>query len=939
MNFVWHKFATKIFLTLSIFILFLFFVPSASAITNYVVITTSYTDSCGSNCFTVPSDWNNSSNSIEIIGAGGNGAAGTTTTSGGGGGGGGYAKATNQSYTPGSTVSFTLGTGGSGTTTWWSASGTLNAAAGGNASGVTAGSGGVGGGSIATTSYTGGNGGSGSSTAYTAGAGGGGAAGPNGNGGLGGNSSGNTTNNGGSGGGGNGGNTTTGGYAGAAATSATGGNGGNDFNNDSGSGGAGGNAANGSAGTTGGGGGGGGGINAIGTAYSGGAGSTGTEWSSAGAGTGGGGGGGGSNARTGGGTRTGGAGGSAATNTGAGGGGGGSAGGSGGAAGNGANGFIVVSYIPHVLDHYSISVPSSQNAGTCSTGTNTVTAEDGANQPVLTDTSTIDMTDSGDSVTFYTDSSCSTPTTQYTLSSGVTNIYYKTNVAQVFTITATKDGSTQTGTSGSITVNPGSMANLVITLPGQTFVPGHGNSGSATYQLVGQQFTIPSITATDSYFNIVSSYTGAKTLAYSGPSGTPSYTTSVSFTSGQSTTTLLTTLNFAQSTRITVTDSGLYGYASSTILVLTALNQVSIRDGAKITGGTQIGNPLICGPFSITNQAQLPNAVDYSYATQATINGNSYIYSVGGSNGATYYSTISKGTINSNGDVTSFSSSGQGTLGIALRGLCATTATDGTNYYLYSFGGCDSTSACHNYAYGGQINSTGDVTTISSQTNMINNQGFYLACTSMNINGTPYVYVLGGASYVNGVVLSSVSIDNVLSGGSLGTTWTTASNQLPVAISNGVALSAQINGNNYIYFLGGINGSGTILSTVYKATVNSSGDISTPFSTTNQGQLPVGLDYFTAQIVPVNGNYYIYVLGGNTTGGYSNANYMAPVFSNGDIGTFTTVNQSQLPVNINNNSSAWASTGGYSYIYLIGGQTSGGVQATVYKAQISGTMN
>src|SRR3989344_2228109 len=222
------------------------------------------------------------------------------------------------------------------------------------------------------------------------------------------------------------------------------------------------------------------------------------------------------------------------------------------------------------LDNYLVTVVTPQTAGACVTGTNTVTARDSTNTTITTDTSTVDMTNSGTGVTFYTTSGCSSSTTQYTLSSGVSNIYYKTNKAQSFTITATKNGSSETGTSSSITVNANSQTRLVITLPSQTFTDGSGNSGSVTNQIAGVQFTITKISATDDYFNVITSYSGAKTLAYSGPSssmGAPSYTTSVSFTNGQSTTTLSTTLYAPETTTITVTDGGSYGYASSSLTI------------------------------------------------------------------------------------------------------------------------------------------------------------------------------------------------------------------------------------------------------------------------------------------------------------------------------------------------------------------------------------
>jgi hypothetical protein len=247
---------------------------------------------------------------------------------------------------------------------------------------------------------------------------------------------------------------------------------------------------------------------------------------------------------------------------------------------------VFIMEAPQILDHYDLAVVSPQTAGVCSTGVNTVTAKDSGGSIIASDTSTVNTTYSGSDVTFYTTNGCSSSTTSYTLSSGVANIYYKTNTAQSFTITATKASSTETGTSSSITVNPGTQTRLVITLPGQTFTAGSGNSGTVSHQTAGTQFTIPSINATDDYFNVVNGYSGAKTLAYTGPSGSPTYTTLASFTNGASTTTLLTTLPSAEITTITVTDGGQYGYVSSSLTV--DVQAVRIRGGTQINGGTTL---------------------------------------------------------------------------------------------------------------------------------------------------------------------------------------------------------------------------------------------------------------------------------------------------------------------------------------------------------------
>src|SRR5205085_12315471 len=95
-------------------------------------------------------------------------------------------------------------------------------------------------------------------------------------------------------------------------------------------------------------------------------------------------------------------------------------------------------------------------------------------------------------------------------------------------------GSLTSTDSGTMTVIPGAVSKLVVTLPGQTFTPGSGNSGTPDAQTAGVAFDIAQITATDSSFHILPSYSGTKTLSYSGPgtapdSTAPSYTTSVDF--------------------------------------------------------------------------------------------------------------------------------------------------------------------------------------------------------------------------------------------------------------------------------------------------------------------------------------------------------------------------------------------------------------------------
>lgn len=189
--------------------------------------------------------------------------------------------------------------------------------------------------------------------------------------------------------------------------------------------------------------------------------------------------------------------------------------------------------------------------------------------------------------------------------------------------TATIAGVTGSTNFGTLTQVAGAMTKLLVTLPGQTFTSGSGNSGSVSEQTAGTPFNIVSITATDQYFNTVTSYSGAKTLAYTGPGGVPSYTTSVNFTSGASTTTLSTTLSKAEATTITVTDGGLYGNASSSLTVnagaftkMQLLVPGETADPGSATGKTGTPSAQTAGSgFTVT-----VNAVDANWNLVSSTN-------------------------------------------------------------------------------------------------------------------------------------------------------------------------------------------------------------------------------------------------------------------------------------------------------------------------------
>jgi hypothetical protein len=209
------------------------------------------------------------------------------------------------------------------------------------------------------------------------------------------------------------------------------------------------------------------------------------------------------------------------------------------------------------------------------------------------------------------------------------------------TITGVINGSTNFG---SLSQAAGAINKLVVTLPTQTFADGttvatSGNSGSVSNQISGTPFAISKLTATDQFFNIVIIYSGAKTISYSGP-GTnagfpaPSYTAAVSFTNGQSTTILTTTLRKAETTTITATDGTTAGPASSNLTVNAGtLASFVVTNTSDANIGTQTAGT----PFDIKVRA-----ADASGNTDTTFNANGFKVNI----------TSSSGTLSAGGGTT-----------------------------------------------------------------------------------------------------------------------------------------------------------------------------------------------------------------------------------------------------------------------------------------------
>ncbi|TAL03375.1 MAG: hypothetical protein EPO07_06310, partial [Verrucomicrobia bacterium] len=151
---------------------------------------------------------------------------------------------------------------------------------------------------------------------------------------------------------------------------------------------------------------------------------------------------------------------------------------------------------------------------------------------------------------------------------------------------------------------------ITVTLPGQS----SANTGSATAQTAGTAFNI-TLTATTDGTTTDTSYSGSKSITFSGPTGSPTYPGTVSFSSGVGTANI--TLVKAETTTITATDGTIAGTASSSLLV---------NPGAINSYTVTASSPQVVGvafPVTVTAKDANNNTVTTDSSTSVTMGSGS----------------------------------------------------------------------------------------------------------------------------------------------------------------------------------------------------------------------------------------------------------------------------------------------------------------------------
>jgi N-acetylneuraminic acid mutarotase len=286
---------------------------------------------------------------------------------------------------------------------------------------------------------------------------------------------------------------------------------------------------------------------------------------------------------------------------------------------------------------------------------------------------------------------------------------------------------------------------------------------------------------------------------------------------------------------------------------------------------------------------------------------NGYIYTTGGLSGTTTISNVYYAPLQSNGKVGSWTADSAINLP-GPRRFHSTVAYEG---YLYVIGGSDGANNKLDSVYYTKLGSNGRPTSPGSCSNVwcqtATLPGTSTANTSVVYNG--YIYLLDGTGTM---ATTDVAFAKVNANGSLGA-WKSAAS-LPSAL-NGVSFSDAAVYNGYVYISGGYNSStSTYEKSVYYARLHSDGTIGSWQQAT--ASLPTAL----ANHAMLASDGYLYVTGGANSGGDQAAVYYAPVYTNGQVGTWrSTVS---LPVAISRHTSVAAN----GYLYALGGGNAAAVQ-------------
>lgn len=174
--------------------------------------------------------------------------------------------------------------------------------------------------------------------------------------------------------------------------------------------------------------------------------------------------------------------------------------------------------------------------------------------------------------------------------------------------------------------------------------------------------------------------------------------------------------------------------------------------------------------------------------------------------------------------------------------------------------------------YGFNPSLQNDITNWSQEASLVSNN----SCSASLVAGN-YIYILGG--FNGSTATSNIQRASFNSSGNLTSAWTNAGN-LPIALY-GMGYVAT---KDRIYLIGGYNGANCV-ATVYSAPIDATGNIGSFITNTS---LPIGLNYSSVFVIKDK----LYVVGGSTTPEDTNSVntvYKATIDNSGNISSWTTL--------------------------------------------------
>lgn len=362
------------------------------------------------------------------------------------------------------------------------------------------------------------------------------------------------------------------------------------------------------------------------------------------------------------------------------------------------------------------------------------------------------------------------------------------------------------------------------------------------------------------------------------------------------------------------------GFAISQETTVKQEGSGSVKAVSQAASG--IGN---IGTWSTTNQTQLPTGKTLHQSITKNIGGTNYIWNFGGSNTP---SVVQRASLDASGDITSsWSNSGQSQLPADRQSHCVVTADIGGTTYLYLIGGYNPTTLTpSNAVYRSTIDGSGNVTAWStSGQGQLSGPAYDTSCIIVNVGGTNYAYLLGQN---NGSANSSVQRATIDSSGNIGAWSNSGQTSMNFAIQGHTSVTTTVNGIQYIYVLGGFNGS---------ATKNMRGTLDTSGNVTSWANLTAFASNYrtgTTIVATAGGAQYLYYIGGTTGSNQTTVQKTTINSTTGNIGSWDTTDQGQLPAARASHTTVMITISSNTYLYTIGG---GGATTTVYKSTLSTT--